>query len=369
MLEKQYDYLDGRYQKLVPLGKNSQGTTYLAQDNVTGKIVVKKYISVESAELYLRLKTVRQKNLAHIFQVAKKEEDAFVIMEYISGQTLEEYQKEYLIFSEKETEDYIKQLLEGLGEIHKQNIVHRDINPKNILISTDGIIKILDFGIGRLYKAKQNCDTEILGTVGYAAPEQFGFMQSDRRTDIFAVGVLMNWMLTGKLPQENIYTKNKLGEIIQTCIQIDPEKRYKDTTEILLAFSEPITLPSETVEIRGGKRNVWPGFRTGIVWKKVIASVYYVFMGICSIASVTEYAVTPLSTVLEIAAVFLYGWLSVFLSLNIFDWMKKMPVVRKLNRRGRIVLGVILWYVVFYIGMELELYVQSDVLHIPVKTK
>jgi len=121
MLEKQYDYLDESYRNLVPLWKNSHKQTFLAQDNVTGKIVVKKYISAGNAELYLRLKEVRQKNLVQILQVAKKSQKALVIMEYIGGQTLEEFQKEHLNFSEEETADYIQQLLEGLGEIHKQN--------------------------------------------------------------------------------------------------------------------------------------------------------------------------------------------------------------------------------------------------------
>ncbi len=366
MLEKQYDYLDGIYQNLVPLGKSSQKTTYLAQDTVTGKIVVKKYVSAENAELYLRLKAVRQKNLVQIFQVAKKGEEALVIMEYISGQTLNEYQTERVFFSEEETANYIKQLLAGLEEIHKQNIVHRDISPKNILISTDGVIKILDFDIGRLYKAGQNCDTDILGTVGYAAPEQFGFMQSDRRTDIFAAGVLMNWMLTGRLPQEEIYKKGKLGEIIQTCIQIDPEKRYKSASEILLELNQRTALRKNT---KTKDKRILPGFRTGKTWKKITASVYYGVMGIYSVASIIECAVTPLSMVLEIIAIFLYVWLAVFLSMNIFGWMKKMPVIRKFDQTGRVILGIILWCFLIYIGYGLEQYIRVDMLHIAVRTK
>ena len=362
MLEKQYDYLDESYRNLVPLGKNSHKQTFLAQDNVTGKIVVKKYISAENAELYLRLKEVRQKNLVQILQVAKKSQKALVIMEYIGGQTLEEYQKEHLSFSEEKTADYIQQLLEGLGEIHKQNIVHRDINPKNILISVDGVIKIIDFDIGRLYKAKQNCDTDILGTVGYAAPEQFGFMQSDRRTDIYAVGVLLNWMLTGKLPQERKYIENKYGKIIRTCIQIDPEKRYKSTTEILLALNRPEFAQSEVRETKKPKRNFWPGFRSDKVWKKIIAFVYYFIMGIYSVVSIIECAATPLSTILEIFAVFIYIWLSVFVAFNIFGWMNKIPVIQKLDRTGRIVLGLILWLILFNIGYELEQFIRGDML-------
>ncbi len=367
MLEKQYDYLDESYRNLVPLGKNSHKQTFLAQDNVTGKIVVKKYISAENAELYLRLKEVRQKNLVQILQVAKKSQKALVIMEYIGGQTLEEYQKEHLSFSEEKTADYIQQLLEGLGEIHKQNIVHRDINPKNILISVDGVIKIIDFDIGRLYKAKQNCDTDILGTVGYAAPEQFGFMQSDRRTDIYAVGVLLNWMLTGKLPQERKYIENKYGKIIRTCIQIDPEKRYKSTTEILLALNRPEFAQSEVRETKKLKRNFWPGFRSDKVWKKIIAFVYYFIMGFYSVVSIIECAATPLSTILEIFAVFIYIWLAVFVAFNIFGWMNKIPVIQKFDRTGRIVLGLILWLILFNIGYELEQFIRGDMLQIRIK--
>ncbi|MCM1256313.1 MAG: protein kinase [Roseburia sp.] len=94
---------------------------------------------------------------------------------------------------ETESLDVAGQILEGLDVIHRLKLVHRDINPQNIVISSDGVVKIIDFGIGRMYKELQGRDTEFLGTAGYAAPEQFGFSQSDARTDIYSVGVILNF--------------------------------------------------------------------------------------------------------------------------------------------------------------------------------
>ncbi len=389
MQKVQYDYLYSRYQELTILGSEEKKSTYLALDEVSGQIVVKKYIQLESADVYERLCALNSKHLQKIFYVARNENTALVIMEYVSGRTIEERQKEISVFSERETIFYIKQLLKGLSEIHKSGIIHRDINPRNVLISTDGVVKLLDFDIGRQYKQSQGSDTAILGTVGYAAPEQFGFTQSDKRTDIYAVGVLMNVMLTGKLPGEQVYTNRRIGYIIRTCTQLDPEKRYQSAEEILyeteilreVGLQKPKeqgsiehNRQSKRPHIESGEKgdtsekSIIPGFRTGMLWKKIIAVAYYIMMGIYSVASIVECSVTPLAAILELAAVSMYIWLTVFLPLNFLDWMHKVPIVRKLEKTGRIVLGVILWVFLFYSGYALEQYVRVDMLHIAVRT-
>ena len=124
---------------------------------------------------------------------------------------------------------------------------------------------------------------------------------------------------------------------------------------------------SEVRETKKPKRNFWPGFRSDKVWKKIIAFVYYFIMGIYSVVSIIECAATPLSTILEIFAVFIYIWLSVFVAFNIFGWMKKIPVIQKLDRTGRIVLGLILWLILFNIGYELEQFIRGDMLQIRTK--
>lgn len=374
MQELQYDYLDSRYKQKILLGSCEKKSTWLAQDEVTGKVFVKKYISVENVAVYQRLKEMSSPHLVRIFHIARKGRGAFVIMEYVGGQTVEVRLKEQGSFSQEDTMAYVRQLLEGLETIHRDSIIHRDINPKNLLISTDEVLKILDFDIGRFYRSSQGCDTELLGTAGYAAPEQFGFAQSDKRTDLYAAGVLMNEMLTGELPSARMYENGKPAQIIQKCIHIDPEKRYQTAAEILRDLPDPAAdaapLPADAADTAPGydEQSIWPGFRTGVRPKQIAASAYYILMGIYSVASITECAKTFQAAVLETLAVAIYIWLAVFLPLNFCHWMERFPVVRRLQRIGRILLGVALWVVLFCAGFQLEQYVRVDLLHLAVRT-
>lgn len=373
-----YEYVDSRYQKLTILGSEEKKSTYLAKDAVSGRIVVKKYMQRENADIYEMLQEMGSPHLIKIYHVERSEDIALVIMEYVSGKTMQELQQEISVVSETETIYYVEQLLKALIAIHRKGIIHRDINPKNVLISTDGIVKLLDFDIGRQYKEQQGSDTTILGTVGYAAPEQFGFTQSDKRTDIYAVGVLINVMLTGCLPKDKMYTNGSLGYIIRTCTQIDPEKRYQQIEEIqqeiqLLKdgnFRNEIREAKEleeTVASTEAEKSIWPGFRTGKLWKKIVAGIYYVMMGIYSVVCVREYAKTPLTFSLEIVALAMYLWLTVFLPLNFMNWMAKVPIIRKFGKSGRAIFGVILWGVLFYYGYSLEVYVREELLNIVIE--
>lgn len=369
----QYDYLDDRYQNLSILGSEEKKTTYLVKDTVTGQIFVKKYLQVENADIYRNLGSLENSHLVQILHVAEKEDKALVIMEYVSGRTIAQYLEEVGVFSEKAVLCYIEQLVRGLVGIHQKGIIHRDINPKNVLISTDGVIKLLDFDIGRHFNESKSRDTMILGTVGYAAPEQFGFTQSDRRTDVYAVGVLMNVMLTGKLPKEELYSKGRVGYIIRTCIQMDPEKRYQSAEGILWEIELLYTSQGErsAMESRQEKKDgeddkgsIIPGFRTGKLWKKIIAVTYYLMMGIFSVSMIAESARTPLAVTLEFVAILTYAWLAAFLPLNFLNWMGRVPVVRNFKKGGRILLGILLWVVLFYFGVMLENYVRLDMLGI-----
>ena len=145
-----------------------------------------------------------------------------ILEEYISGETLDEKLRRYGTMPPELVGNYAQQLLEVLEQIHAQGIVHRDISPKNILISTDGVVKLLDFDISRQWKMNRNADTTILGTVGFASPEQYGFLQTDATADIYAVGVLMNVMLEGVLPNVRLTGKKPFQGIIKKCIEIDP---------------------------------------------------------------------------------------------------------------------------------------------------
>ena len=234
-------------------------------------IYVKKKIPRELTYIYKILLNNRHKNISDIIEVFEYEDITIVIEEYISGETLSEILVKSAVQSECDTKNIIGQVCDGLTFLHNHNIIHRDINPNNIMITKDGTVKIIDFDIARSVKKNSSADTVVLGTVGYAAPEQFGFSQSDTRTDLYAVGVLANVMLTGKMPNENLYG-GKLGRIIAKATEIDARIRYKSIASFKHAFTnETDENTSRFIKIL----RCIPGFRTWEVWKMLIALVLY----------------------------------------------------------------------------------------------
>lgn len=211
---------------------------YLMENNVTGKKAVKRTVSGEELRIYNILKNINSRHFPYVIGIYNIDGQNVVLEEYVEGFLLSDIFK---YSDEKFTEDEVRiiaaDMCDALGELHKKNIVYRDIKPENIILTYDGV-KIVDFNISRFYKQEVCKDTEFLGTPGYAAPEQFGFKQSDTRADIYSVGVLMNKMLTGYLPVEKMYDGD-LGRIIEKCIRLSPEDRY-ESIDVLYGAIEKI---------------------------------------------------------------------------------------------------------------------------------
>lgn len=191
-------------------------------------IVVREFNGI--GDVFQILKTFQHKNIEMIYDAVQEDNHTLVIEEFIDGKTLADILQNRL-FSEKETVSIIRQLCDALYVIHSQGIIHRDIKPENIMLDKNGTLKLIDFSASRLFKPYQPKDTQVMGTIGFAAPEQFGEAQTDIRTDIYAVGVLMNVMLTGEHPSKQIYM-GKLHRVIDKCIQPIPQKRYISALEL-----------------------------------------------------------------------------------------------------------------------------------------
>lgn len=366
-------YLDETYKKLAVLGTDmeketeKQSSVFLVQHKQTGKIYVKKYVDRRLLTVYEKLKGIADCHLEKIYDYAADEEKGIVILEYISGMTLQEYIEENGLFSEQDANQIIEELLQVIVKVHEAGIIHRDINPNNIMISNDGVVKLIDFDIARQKKPQKSKDTTILGTVGYAAPEQFGFLQTDERTDIYAVGVLWNVLLTGCFPAEKNYEISPVKEWIQRCTQIDGRLRFENAVELLKEIKKEKIKKAETLKKETTYVSTWiPGFRTGMIWKNVVATIGYLLMVLITIVSVEPCLGNWQACLLEIVAVAIYVWAAALLAANIGNWDRRW-MFGNLPKPVMIVMRVFLWIILFYIGISLENYVRYDLMELPRK--
>ena len=185
---------------------------------------------VGDASVFNVIKSISHPNLPKIYSVEINGNNCEIIEEYINGTTVADILKSGL-YTENGVRSIIKSVCSALDTLHSLNIIHRDIKPENIMVDSSGNVKLIDFDAARIFKIYQPQDTSFIGTAGFAAPEQYGISQTDCRSDIFAIGILMNVMLTGEHPSKKIYN-GKLGKVIETCINIDPNKRYSNVCEL-----------------------------------------------------------------------------------------------------------------------------------------
>lgn len=223
------EILKEQYSVVKVYKKTEEKSIILLRHNELKKdIICRKFTGDCSA--YKILRDISFANIAAVFDVSEVENEVTVLEEFVNGVTVADILLNGL-YDERGVKHIVKSLCDALTVIHSYGIVHRDIKPENVMITDNGTIKLIDFDAARLFKNGQSKDTKIMGTAGYAAPEQLGLAQSDERTDIFALGVLMNVMLTGEHPSKKLY-KGKMTKIIEKCIQLDPQKRYTTAAEL-----------------------------------------------------------------------------------------------------------------------------------------
>lgn len=200
----------------------------------------------------------------------EKSDRLTVVEEYITSPRLDQYLENHQLTS-TEIHDLICQLLDVLEVLHKQTppIIHRDIKPENLFYDGQKLI-LADFDIARNTQEEADRDTHILGSLGYAAPEQFGFSQSGPASDFYAVGVLMNVLYTGSLPSVNLYQGPERA-IIEKATHINSQKRYQSAQE----FKDAITDLG---------RSSWrlPGFRSHQPARMLMATCGYLIRPLSS---------------------------------------------------------------------------------------
>lgn len=211
------------------LKKSVRGTVEL----LTYKQNKQKYILRRfkgNSAVYQKLLHISCSYLPLIYEEAVQGEEVLVLEEFIEGDSLAFF-LEGTLFSPAEAKKITIQLCKALWTLHQMQAVHRDVKPENVIIRGNEAI-LIDFDAARVYKQESKEDTQILGTTGFAAPEQYGISQSDERADIYSVGVLLNIMLTGKHPSKEL-AQGKMGRIVQKCTMTNPKKRYKNILHLM----------------------------------------------------------------------------------------------------------------------------------------
>lgn len=219
-----------RYYTFVRVLKiKEKGDILLYKHTSLGNYVVVKKLN-GYYPVYERLAGIRHENLPNVYEEGHNAYHTIVIEEYVRGMTVAEM-LECFHLPVNMVRNIAIQICEGLSALHACQIIHRDIKPENVIVQNDGQIKIIDFDASRIYRQFERKDTRIIGTVGYAPPEQYGEAQSDARTDIYALGIMMNVMLTGVHPV-NQMAQGKMKKIIEKCIRVNPNTRYRTVMEV-----------------------------------------------------------------------------------------------------------------------------------------
>lgn len=233
MSETAGQYKLERFERVKPL--NEQDNLWLVRDSVTQEALVLRQLSPGTGQVYRRLETLRHPGVVSVREVFSCGEADYAVEEQMPGRPLSEVLEEGPLG--KQAIPVGVQLLEALEALRGLEIVHRDIKPANIMWDGAGRAVLIDFGIARLYREQGRADTAAKGTRTYAPPEQFGFAQSDFRSDIYALGVTLNELFTGRLPEE-VLCPGQLGRVVRRCTESDPRRRYQTAKAALAALKK-----------------------------------------------------------------------------------------------------------------------------------
>ena len=254
--------IDDKYEILKEIGRGGMSIVYLAMDKRLNKQWAVKEIrkkgSGKNDEIIVNsllaeanlMKRLDHPALPRIVDIIDNGVTIYIVMDYIEGESLDKILNEYGAQPEDKVIEWAKQLCDVLGYLHSQKppIIYRDMKPANVMLKPEGNIKIIDFGIAREYKEQNLADTTVLGTKGYAPPEQYSG-QTDPRSDIYALGMTMHHLLTGVDPrsgeayasvrQWNPEISEGLEVIIDKCVEPAAENRYQSTSDLLYDLEHP----------------------------------------------------------------------------------------------------------------------------------
>jgi len=226
------------YEPFECLANNACGETLLVKNKRTGMFCVAKCYKNGNAASHANeaeiLKRLRHTGLPRFVDEYKGDETTCVIREYVEGTPLHQLSAKP---GARQAVHIALALCDLLEYLHGQTppIIHRDIKPQNLIMGTDGQLWLIDFGISRLYREESEKDTACWGTQDFAAPEQYGFQQTDVRSDLYSSGILLGWLLTGEVKREaqlSKITDHRLYRIVKKCTSFAPGERYTSAARL-----------------------------------------------------------------------------------------------------------------------------------------
>ena len=284
---------------------NNTHKVYLVKNKNDNCFYVEKILSVYDLDVYEYLLNKSFYGIPKVVEIVKDDNDLVVFEEYISGLSLQELLDKGYFFSVNEIRAISITLCRIMSNLNNNvKIVHRDIKPSNI-IKNNKMYFLIDFNAAKFIDESKQRDTILLGTEGYAAPEQYGFGSSTVQTDIYSIGKLISELANNNL-------SNELKNIVDKCCQIDPKNRYSSFKELELALAK---------KTKG--RYTIVGYRSHNPLKMILASAYYLFM-LFATATLTSTSGNQLDIWFSKIAFFIVTFSLPQISFNYQNFHKKM---------------------------------------------
>lgn len=253
------------------IGQINKNTVVVYNDYLQRQMILK-ILPRQNLPVLKDIMKIKHPNLMEIYDVMDDGINCNCLCEFVFGNNLDKIVYTKMGVDPKTAEKWMVQLCSGVEELHNRNIIHRDITPNNVMVDYEGNIKLIDFNISRERKQSASRDTTVMGTAGYASPEQFGFTQTGFGADIYAMGVLLNFMLTDKMLNEKLCS-GKYASIVKKATQIKEEDRYTNVYQMELALQGN---GNEKLSFADKFLLNLPGFRSNKTSHKVIAIIGYV---------------------------------------------------------------------------------------------
>ena len=322
----------------------------LVQHIETNMVYVKKELALYDLRVFQFLMDNPLPGIPKIQELVESDGRLYVIEEYISGRSLRDRLDSDGPLPVATALSYLRQLCDILRPLHQLSppVVHRDIKPSNIVITSVDQLYLVDFNSAKETSHSREQDTVLIGTFGYAAPEQYGFSPSQPTADIYALGVLLNEMLTGKKPQEKMCSA-PLATVVKRCLQMEPSNRYQTVDQLL----QDVAGKRPPFSSAGAKIQSWlpPGFRSRQPLRWVFAALWYAFIVLLSCEIVIDGAGPVKLTILRIFFFLLFLAETLWVG-NYRNLWAQLPLTSHSKRAYRI-LGAVCWAVVLFFASML----------------